>query len=183
MVEPTCLRSRDRSSATPICTAMPRSSSRSSGVYGSSDRFRPSAINPTNGRGSLPPAKIGTSSAAFIAASHARSAGGTRATGDCSSSRNTSSGLSDQRSSVITPLSTASGVASTRSTATGSNVAAGFDPCGDPDASTASASGCSAESICVRTIVTRSRGSASYGTRPASETRISRASYSLRKKR
>ena len=40
-------------------------------------------------------------------------------------------------------------------------------------------SGCSAESICVTTIATRSRGSASYGTRPASETRISRASYSV----
>ena len=81
---------------------------------------------PTNGRGSLPPAKIGTSSATCIAASHRRSGSGTRATGDCSSSRNTSSGLSDQRSSVITPLSAGSGDASTRSVDTGASLPAGL---------------------------------------------------------
>ncbi len=140
---------------------MPRSNSRSSGVYGSSDRFVPSAIKPTNGRGSLPPAKIGTSSAAFISASHFRSAGGTRATGDCSSSRNTSSGLSDHRSSVITPLSARRGVASTRSVDTGAKAPEGLLPVGESDANTAMFSGWSAESIWVTTIATRSRGSAS----------------------
>ena len=179
--EPARFLSRDKSTATPICTAMPRSSSRSSAVYGSSDRFWPSEISPTSGRGSLPPAKIGTRSAASSEASHARSAGGTLATGDCSSSRKISSGLSDHFSSVMMPLSDASGAASIPSDATCSNRPEAFASCRESDARMVSDSGWSAESICVTTIASSSRGSVSYETRPASETRISRASYSVRK--
>ena len=175
-VESACRRSRDRSSATPICAAMAPSSLRSSAVKGSSDFFGPSAMKPASGRSAPVPAEIGTSSAAPDACSQWRSAAGSRAAGDCGLLSATSSGVSDHCSNWARPLPARTGAGV-------DSIACTVSKLSPLPASTAACSGCSAASISVSTSWTSARGSDSPGMRLASDSRISRASYSLRKNR
>ncbi len=91
---PSAPRCRAAARDLPACTVLPIASGRArSGRRTAADRCRRRRSARAAPRSSPPATRDPT--------------GGTRATGDCSSSRNTSSGLSDQRSSVITPLSPA----------------------------------------------------------------------------
>ena len=150
-------------------------SSRSSVEYASSDRFSPSTSTATRAR-SWP--STGTRTEAWLCSSQAISAGGRRRAGDRGSSRKISSGSSDQRSIVTTPPSSGSGSTAPFRVVTGTR-----QPSSIPVASIAVISGCSAWSICSTTRPERSAGSVSNRTRPASETRILRASYTFRRSR